>query len=185
MRAAAKKPERLSLTNLDTGEGFFCMFNPNQWEEQVNVNWNRQAVPGLSHQPLQYGYTENFQFDLDLFLRGETPGEVNQEPTKDKEVKGLAGILDFRKFLMSLVYPRLSTTVGGSGPPRVLVVWPNVLTMTCVARSYRVQHTRFNTLGTTVEYGATMGFEEHRNKRITSEEVRLLGAERPDKPEGL
>lgn len=181
--APARQPARLSITNLDTGEGFFGQFNPTQWEEQVNVNWNRQSVPGLSHQPMQYGFTENFKFTLDLFLRGVTPGELNQDPIRDKTVKGLAGTLDFRRFLMSLVYPRTSSTIAGAGPPRVLIVWPNVLTMTCVATSYSVQHTRFNMQGTTVEYVATMAFEELRESRLTSEQVRILGAERYETPE--
>ena len=183
--AAARRPARMSLTNLDTGEGFFCQFNPTQWEEQVGVNWNRQNVPGLSHQPLQYGFTENMKVSLDLFARGEAPGEVNQSAVKDKDVKGLAGILDFRKFLMSLVYPRQSSTVGGAGPPRILLVWPNVLTLNVIATSYKVQHSRFNIQGTTVEYVATMGFEELRDTRITSEQVRILGAERQENPGDL
>lgn len=179
--AASRKPQRVSITNLVTGEGWLAMFNPTQFEEQLGVSYNRQSVPGLSHQPLQYGSTENYKFELALFFKGGSTAAVNpfaQSNVPDKRPRGLSDILEMRKFLQSLCYPVQATTVGGGGPPRVLVVWPNVLTMVCVVTALKFTNSRFNIEGTPVEYIATVAFEEIRDERIAMDEVRDIGAER-------
>lgn len=179
--AAARKPARVSLTNLATGEGWFAMFNPAQLEESIGVKYNRQSVPGLSHQPLQYGNTENYKFTLALFYRAQATELTNPftaAAIKNKRPKGLSDVLEMRKFLQSLCYPVQATTVGGGGPPRVLVVWPNILTMVCVVTGIKFVNSRFNIEGTPVEYVATVSFEEIRDDRISMDEVRDLGGER-------
>lgn len=181
VEAASRKPQRVSLTNLATGEGWVAMFNPTSFSESVGVNYNRQNVPGLSHQPLQYGSTDNYKFELALFYRGASTDLVNpftQAAVKDKRPKGLSDILEMRKFLQALCYPVQATTVGGGGPPRVLVVWPSILTLVCVVTSLKFTNSRFNIEGTPVEYVADVSFEEIRDDRITMDEVRNLGAER-------
>ena len=181
VRAASRKPRRVSLTNLATGEGWVVMFNPTTFEESLGVNYNRQNVPGLSHQPLQYGNTENYKFELVLFYKGVATALINpftQSAVKDKRPKGIIDVLEMRKFLQSLCYPVQSTTVGGGGPPRVLVVWPSILTMVCVVTSLKFTNSRFNIEGTPVEYIANVSFEEIRDDRINMNEVRDLGGER-------
>ena len=85
------------------------------------MNWNRQVVPGLSHQVLQFQSTSNRQltgveFYLDRFFATEQPGDPN--------------ILEFRAFLRALtVPPAVTEGVLVTAPPRVLVVWPKVLTI--------------------------------------------------------
>lgn len=181
--AAARKPRRVSLTNLNTGEGWMAMFNPTTFEEQVEVNWNRQHVLGLSHEPLQYGNTGNWNFELDLYMRGNKPTTVNpftEATVKDKSPKGLSDIMAIRKFLMSLAYPVSGATIGEGGPPRVLVVWPHIMSLVCVVTSLKLANQRFNFEGYPVEYVASVGFEEIRDTRITSGDIRQLGTERSD-----
>lgn len=178
--AATTPSQRVSLTNLSNGEGYFAQFNPSQLEEQISVNYNRIAVPGLSHQPMQYTSTSNYTFDLVLFLRGKGSGIDFTNKQKDKKVVGLLGVQTFRRFLQSLCYPVQSTTVGGGGPPRVLVVWPNVLSLVCVVTGLKINSSRFNTTMAATEYIATVGFEEIRDTRLSMSEVRDLGSERSD-----
>jgi hypothetical protein len=179
--AATRKPARVSITNLVTGEGWMAMFNPTQFEEGVGVNYTRQNVPGLSHKPLQYAGTDNYKFELALYYRAQATDLANpfaQSAVRDKKPKGLSDVLEMRKFLQSLCYPVQSTTVGGGGPPRVLVVWPNVITLVCVVVGLKIQNRRFNVEGTPVEYVANVTFEEIRDDRIDMDEVRDLGTER-------
>ena len=176
--SAARKPRRVSITNTSTGEGWFAMFNPTRFDEQVEVNWNRSRVLGLSHEPLQYGNTGNWKFDLDLYMRGTQTPIINpftEVDIKDKAPKGLNDIMAIRKFLMSLAYPVSGTTVGDGGPPRVLVVWPNIMSITTVVTSVKISNQRFNLEGYPVEYVASVSFEEIRDTRISSSDIRRLG----------
>lgn len=189
---------RVSLVNLETGEGWFAMYNPTQFEEQVDVSWARHTVPGLSHQPLQYVNTNNYKFTLDLFYRSTAPNAGRLEEQSDstlrtvfKQVGTVSGstaqhepsqpssledVGQVRKFLMSLAYPIRATTVGGGGPPRVLVDWPNLLSMVCIVTNVGFTNTRFNKEAFPVDFVAKVAFEEIRGTRINSSEIRDLGS---------
>ena len=178
--------ERVSLENMETGEGWEAMFNPNQLTEQIDVNWTKQSVVGLSHQPLQYANTGNHAFTLDLFHRaGGVPnptGDANSPFLVKGKVpgRGLRTAVEVRKFLLALAYPIQATSVGGGGPPRVLVAWPHHLSLICVVTTIQFKSTRFNVQGYAVDILASVGFEEIRDTRITSSEVRNLGTFRSE-----
>ena len=151
------------LVNLWNGEAFDCLFNPQELNEKLQVNWNRLTVPGLSHQVLQYQSTSNRQlekveFYLDRFFAEEQPGNFD--------------ILLFRAFLRSLtVPPQGNEDITGTAPPRVLFIWPGVLTLECVVSSVEFHYKQFGKNSLLV-YTATVGFEQILDKRITSEELR-------------
>jgi hypothetical protein len=152
------------LANLTTGESLECLFNPTQLTEKVQVNWNRQVVPGLSHQVLQFQSTSNRQlagveFYLDRFFAAEQPGDPN--------------ILDFRAFLRALTVPPKGTDgVLATSPPRVLLIWPNVLTLECVVDSVDFQYRQLATDSSLLVYAASVTFEEILDTRVTSEDLR-------------
>jgi len=141
-----------------------CLFNPTQLSEGVHVNWNRLAVLGLSHQVLQYQGTGNRQlwgveFYLDRFFAAEQPTDVD--------------ILDFRAFLRALtVPPEGSQGVVDTCPPRVLFIWPQVVTLECVVGSVEFQYQQFGSDGTVLVYTAKVAFEEIPDTRVTSEALR-------------
>ena len=54
LEVAAQTPARMSIANVSSGESIEAQFNPTELEEALEVNWARQTVPGLSHQPLQF-----------------------------------------------------------------------------------------------------------------------------------
>lgn len=198
--SAVQPPNRLALTNLETGEGWLAMFNPAGFTEEVTVNWVSQEVAGLSHQPVQYGSTSNHAFTLDLFFRaslagGRGAGRAAEDALRqdsfrilggsadnvpDKKPAGLPDIEAVRNFLLALAYPIQSTNVGGGGPPRVHVAWPNHMSMTCIVKGVRFRNSRFNQSGSVVEYTASVSFEEFRETRITSSEIRNLGTFRSE-----
>ncbi len=161
---ALVRPPRCVLVNVTTGESMECLFNPTQLSEKLQVNWSRLAVPGLSHQVLQFQSTGNRQlsgveFYLDRYFAAEQPGDMD--------------ILDFRSFLRSLTVPPEGTEdVAGTAPPRVLVVWPGVLTVEAVVMDVEFQYRQFAVDGTVLVYAANVTFEEILDLRVTSEQLR-------------
>lgn len=163
---AVAPPERMHLIDLSTAEDFEVLFNPEVIQEDLQVIYARQTVPGLSHQVLQYTHTGNEQVALDLYAYGEgAPGRILVD--------------DFRRFLKSLCYPRgFAGTIDDGAPPRVLFVWPNVWTWTCVITSLRFANTQFSQEGEIIRTVASVMLEEIRDIRLTSEEVRAHGTRR-------
>ena len=161
---AMVRPPRCVLVNVTTGESMECLFNPTQLSEKVQVNWNRLAVPGLSHQVLQFQSTGNRQisgveFYLDRFFAAEQPGDVD--------------ILDFRAFVRALTVPPEGTEgVVDTAPPRTLFIWPGVLTVEAVVTGVEFQYRQVAVDGTVLVYAATVTFEEILDARVTSEAQR-------------
>ena len=155
------RPPRCVLVNVVTGETMECLFNPTQLSEKVQVNWNRLAVPGMSHQVLQYQSTGNrklsgVEFYLDRFFASEQPGDVD--------------ILAFRGFLRALTVPLQGTSsVAGTAPPRTLFIWPNVVTIETVLTSLEFQYRQMGVNGSVLVYAATVNFEEILDRRVTSQ----------------
>jgi len=164
---AGQTPARMSVANVSTGESVEAQFNPSEFEEALEVNWARQTVPGLSHQPLQFVNTGNAKFSFELNFEA-------QDPTTDLEQ-----IHHARRFLLSLCYPRRGAAdVASGGPPRALLVWPNVVSLTCVITALSFKYSRFNLLGTPVQFTAKLALEEIRDIRLVSEDVLSNGSQR-------
>ena len=158
------RPPRCSLVNVVTGESIECLFNPTQLTEKVQVNWSRLAVPGLSHQVLQFQSTANrslagVEFYLDRFFATEQPGEPD--------------IMEFRSFIRALTVPPAGTEgVVDTAPPRTLFIWPEVITVETVVTDVEFQYRQVAIDGRVLVYAATVTFEEILDVRVTSEELR-------------
>jgi hypothetical protein len=155
---AIARPPRCVLVNVTSGESIECLFNPTQLSEKLQVNWNRLAVPGLSHQVLQFQSTANRQlsgveFYLDRFFAAEQPGDV----------------------FGALGPPEGTEDVAATAPPRVLFIWPEVVTVECVVASVEFTYKQLAVDNTVLVYSASVTFEEILDTRATSEELR--GAE--------
>ncbi len=161
---ATVRPPRCVLVNVTSGESLECLFNPTQLTEKVQVNWSRLAVPGLSHQVLQFQSTSNRQlagveFYVDRFFATEQPGEPD--------------VLDFRAFIRSLTVPPAGTEgVVDTAPPRTLFIWPEVVTIETVITDVEFQYRQLGVDGRVLVYAATVTFEEILDVRVTSEERR-------------
>lgn len=161
---AMVRPPRCVLVNVTSGESMECLFNPTQLTEKVQVNWSRLAVPGLSHQVLQFQSTANrslagVEFYLDRFFATEQPGEPD--------------IMEFRSFIRALTVPPFGTEgVVDTAPPRTLFIWPEVITVETVVTDVEFQYRQVAIDGRALVYAATVTFEEILDVRVTSEELR-------------
>jgi hypothetical protein len=158
--AALARAPRCSLVNVATAESIECLFNPTQLTEKLQVNWNRLIVPGLSHQVLQFQSTSNAQFSGIEFYLDRFFATAN----------GSDAVLgEFRSFLRALTVPVMGTeTVAATAPPRVLLIWPEVLTVECVVNTVEFQYRQFGAEGRVSVYTATVGFEAILDVRVAS-----------------
>jgi hypothetical protein len=162
-------PARMSLSNLSTSQSVIqtleAQFNPTQLRETIVVNYARLAVLGLSHKPLQYQNTDNHTFPIELAFRAYDAKGNRLDDNKAA-----------RRFLMSLCYPRRgSSTVTGGAPPRLLFVWPGLMSLVAVITKLEFEHTLFNFLGDPVHSSAKIDLEEIRDVRLFSEDVLAQG----------
>ena len=161
---AMVRPPRCVLVNVTSGESMECLFNPTQLTEKVQVNWSRLAVPGLSHQVLQFQSTANrslagVEFYLDRFFATEQPREPD--------------IMEFRSFIRALTVPPSGTEgVVDTAPPRTLFIWPEVITVETVVTDVEFQYRQVAVDGRVLVYAATVTFEEILDARVTSEQLR-------------
>ncbi len=166
LEVAGQTPARMSIANVTSGESIEAQFNPSEFEEALEVNWARQTIPGLSHQPMQFVNTGNTKLTLELHFEASGPPELAQSQRS-------------RRFLQSLCYPRRGAqAVASGGPPRVLFVWPRVVSLTCVITALGFKYSRFNLDGTPVQFIAKVALEEIRDVRLVSEDVLASGTQR-------
>jgi len=164
LQNATARPPRCTLVNLSTGEEKACLFNPEALAERVQMNFARGEVFGMSHQPQQYTSTTNrglpgLQFYLDKIYA--------------REIEPDADIMDFRHFLMAFsAPPAAAADVAHNAPPRLLFVWPGVLSVQTVVLSLEFRYTDFGTDGSVLRYTAAVELEEARDTRQTSEDLR-------------
>lgn len=174
MDVAAQVPRaRLTITNVRTGDFVEAQFNPSRFQEDISVNYARPAVLGLSHQPLQYLGTTNLSIPIELFFLS-------------RDIQTHDNAQHAKRFLQSLCYPsRGSDSIVAGQPPRALVSWAKVVSLTCKLVNLSVRSTRFNIKGEVVQYTARCQFEEMRDVRWTSEDAFRLGSLRTgEKPGG-
>jgi hypothetical protein len=160
------RPPRLVIFNLNENEGYEVQFNPTQFQESLSVNYDRMDVMGFSHKPLQYNSTSNMVIQMDLFfLSQDAPTHVSGQKV--------------RRFLYSLCYaPKNTQAIVSGQPPRVLVVWPNTMSLTAKLTKLDITNTRFNILGQITEFTAAVEFEEVMDVRWTSEDALAQGIQK-------
>lgn len=160
-----RKPERLYITDLQTGDTIHAQFNPTDFEEYLRVDWPKHRVVGLSHRPMHYLGTENTEINFELYF----DILVDNGTTIDT-------ILNARKFLQSLCYARRGASdVRHGEAPRALFVWPNFITLNCVIDDLRFKYERFNYEGVPTRYCVKVKIEEIRDVRLYLEDVRGQG----------
>ncbi len=170
--------KRVTLTNLNSLESLKAQFNPNQYREQLAVNYERNDIRGLPHQPLDYNNTSNHQIFMDFYA--DSGMQVGAVPIAS--IFNRPKIDEFKNFLMALCYPPAqgSGVIANAGPPRCLLNWPNALVMHVAVTSLSFNNQRFDWKDSSITaYVARVSFEEVRDQRLTSEEVRSSGTVRP------
>lgn len=165
IESAARPAVKVTLVNLRTMEEQPVLANPTELETAIDVGWNNLIVPGLSHEPMQYKNTGNVGFTLTLEC---------SEFDFDSIV-----LDDHERFLTSLCYPEYdANSILEGAPPRVLVVWPKVLSMQIVVMSLRIKRTQFASDGRALRFVATVAVAEIRDVRLSAGDVRTQGLRR-------
>lgn len=168
----SRTPERMTVTDLDSDEEpMVVMFNPTEIRRKIAVNYARKGVLGNSHMEHEYLQTANQSLTFSLFWLVESERDLDHAE-------------DAMKFIESLCYaPNDPQSLARASPPRVLIVWPRTLSMTCRLINVEFNHQRFNIFGNTVQYTARCTWDEAAIRRITKQDVRDQGALRT--PRGI
>jgi len=180
-------PARGTLTLVDPLEGvdqreFEFPFNPTELEESINVRWAEKQIVGQSHPTRQYVGTgphtiPGVQFYVSAFAQASQQEQLNRNLTGPPSPP--RDILLFKRFLQSLTVPRANArTVAGGAPPRVLFIWPKVISLVCTLNDLRIRYLQFATDGSPLIYIATVNFAEIRDVRMVSEDVFFQGSRR-------
>lgn len=163
--AYARRPARMSLVNLASGIVLEAQFNPSELTEKLSVNYTKLAVKGLSHKPLQYEGTENHAFEFELAYRAF-----------DRDGNKLGDCMNARRFLLAACYSRrAAASVLTGAPPRLLFIWPTLVSLTAKVMSVEFKHTMFNQSGTPTQFSARLTLEEIRDTRLFSDDVQFDG----------
>lgn len=161
-------PTRMQLTNLATNDTLSVQFNPTEFEEALGANYAKLAVPGLSHQVLQYGYTENVTYNLELFNNAVGNG-----------AEGRDRIMAARTFLYAAVHPQSDVSgIRKAGAPRILFSWPDTIALTCVITKLSFRYTNFDFFGRPSAYTASVALEEVRDSFVSMNDILTAGTQR-------
>ncbi len=159
---------RMALVNLATGDRWEALYNPEKLEESLGAAYTRQKVPGFSHSTKQFSNTEDLVEKFQLMWSANGKGPTAQ-----------AELLTFRRWMMSLVYPRRAASlVEGAGPPRVLFVWPGFMSLTCVITQLNFSYTKMSRNGPPLIMAIDVTAEEIRDTLLLMEDVINVGTER-------
>ena len=173
LKAVATPPARMYIQSLDRPEDRVdAQFNPETLRETVSAHWNQWEIPGLSHQPLQYGFTTNDKFEFELvFDAGKGPHPISASAVDDN--------LLCRDQLLSWQYLRRQDDLGNIGDTqRLLFVWPNFISITCVLTSASFTYEMFNSIGQPTAFRVQLQVEEIRDAILYAEDVQILGSQR-------
>ena len=140
-----------------TGESQEAQINPTSISEQIAASYEEahplNSAPGI----LVYGHTSNAEIPLHLVL--------------DQELFPKSDILDFYRFIKSLLYPiRLGEMLGA--PPDVLLVWPNLFSVQVKVTQLRTTWDSFKHTLKPLSYAMDIAVKETGQRLITSGDVR-------------
>ncbi len=159
---------RMSLVNLATGDRWDAYYNPDKLEEKLGAAYSRLKVPGNSHSNKQFTGTDDLVETFTLVWSANGKGQdAHQE------------LLTFRRWMMSLVYPRRAASlVEGSGAPRILFVWPGFMSLTCVVTGLSFSYPKMSRAGPPSIMAIDVTAEEIRDTLLLMEDVIDFGTER-------
>lgn len=179
MEEIQQKPPKVQLINTSNpDQRVIAQFNPTTLEESLEVLYQRQAVLGLSHEPMQYQRTANYKIPIELYwtsTREDARAPQGQQPNGPG--RSFTDInQENRRNLLSWCYPeRGASDILGGAPPRLLFIWPEYIAMTCVITSVRIRVSKFSLSGKPDQWRCTLNLEEISDVRLTQEEVRDNG----------
>lgn len=178
--AAAVYPEKMFIMSTDyPDEKVVAQFNPERLKESIGVDWQRFSIPGLSHQHLQYGTARNVEYRFELYFTGHIMRDTRWSPG-DIAASQVAKNMASRDQIHAWMLRRRDASLGAIGDTqRLLFVWPNFISLSCVLVSAEFEYTAFNTEGVPVAFKVELLVEEIRDVVMFAEDVLLYGTRRP------
>ena len=138
-------------------------FNPQSFSRSIKAVYVEHEVLGGSFAPQEYVRTENQLINISLQYEAQISGQLDQ-------------LEQAERFIESFMYPPQATSFVTNAPDRMLLVWPNTLSLRCRLHTVVFNHNRFNRLGNTVGMKIDMTLKEVSVSRITKGLVQRLGA---------
>lgn len=178
-------PERGYLQNLHTGTLFHFLFNPNTLKERYEARYKRHQSAGLSREQLHYLGNPNAKFPIQLvfdqLVFSQRKGINSRAKLKDgNDSEPVNDVDTWRRFLISLLYPRRAQSIKAASPPPVLFYWPNMISMQVRIMRAEIEHIQFEAKTTKPRIMiANVDIEEDAPKRIYSEDLITYGTNRP------
>lgn len=163
------RPEGLVLFRLPKPLGqlrsVYALANPDGFSEEMEPQYSKRPVLGLSQEIVQYIRTASRTISMDLWVSWEL------FVAKGWVESAIAPLL-YRNFFMALTVPASVR----KAPPQVEVRWPMAnLNFVGVVTSLRVQYERFSHMGDPLDYMLSVSFVEVANRLMTSPRVLVAG----------
>lgn len=148
-------------TKDDLPRGMEFQINPNQVKVNGQANWPRIAVPGLSHEVLQYSHTNSRELSFQLqwsaleSVRRNRLTKLRDDPNRP----GTTRIVNqYRHFLASFLQP----LERGFAPSRARLVWPDFMHILGVITKINFNFTKFASSGSPMAFNANIDIVEIR-----------------------
>lgn len=149
--AAKMKP--FVINEVGTAHSVTAQYAPTEFEDGVEVQYERFSSQGSSYAHMQYENTKNYVMEVDLYWSaGDRPVGA---AAMDSSIA--------RRRILSWCYPRLR---GGwsYGPPRLQASWPMVSNFYCYLIECKFKNQRFALTGEITRWVASIKLEECRTK---------------------
>jgi len=128
----SRTPVRVVLADAGSlSDNIKCAANPQTLQVSVRATYGKLAPVGWSQQIVQYGSTESVNLPIELYFSAQQIWRF-----KDHNVVSLDQGVDF---LASFLQPKGQ----GLAPPRLLLIWPKMLTIVLGVEEFQVTHTQF------------------------------------------
>jgi len=155
--------EYATLTNLDTGQRFEVLFNPDEYTVNKDNNFAQAAVPGLSSPLLQFVNGNLRTLEMELVF-----DSLEQHRHANRTVN--AANSDVRKLTQQVV-DLMAITPDTHAPPPVLFAWGG-LTFTGVLAKVSQKYTMFLETGIPIRARLHVTFNEWKTALTEAKEVR-------------
>lgn len=182
-----RRVERAFLQNLSTGRTAQFLLNPAAFTETYKATYKRHGSIGLSHERMQFTGNPNAVIPIEVFYdqliaeqRKSRAGGVTRRGQEKRHTSRPNDAEIWRRFLISLVYPRRSNILKGASPAPVLFHWPGMISMRVRVLEVKFAHVLFETgLPRARAYTASIMLEEEAQERIYSDDILNTGTFRP------
>lgn len=184
----APNVEKAFLENLNTGQNQEFLINPPEFTESYEAKYKRHGSLGLSSERLQFVGNPNAKISMEVMLddliertrKSPVAGSVTEAGSATRHTSAPNAVEVWRRFLLSLIYPRRGRGILTGSPPAVLFYWPGMISMRVRIMKVSFRHILFQSGRPEPRvYMAMIEMEEDAQERIFSRDILNTGTIRP------